>query len=86
MSFNLYNIFGNISTSTTDSAKSIVCFAMFARQKQTDLFNSASWWGISALKNGAAPASTTFYANSAECLHISDNAPADTLLSVVSGS
>lgn len=41
---------------------------------------------MSADKNGAAPASTTFWANSAVCLQISLRAPAETLFKVVSGS
>jgi len=39
LSFNLYKILGNISLSTTISAKSIVCLEIFARHEQTCLFN-----------------------------------------------
>jgi len=42
LSFNLYNILGKISFSTTFSAKSMVCLAMLAKQEQTCLFNWAS--------------------------------------------
>lgn len=45
-----------------------------------------SGWGINVDKNGTAPASTTAYANSAECLHISDNADAEILFNAISGS
>lgn len=58
-SFNLNKIFGKISASTTCSAKSIVCLAIFAKQLQTYLFNFASLWGIKEDKKGTAPASTT---------------------------
>lgn len=39
LSFNLYKILGNISFSTTFSAKSMVCLAILAKQEQTCLFN-----------------------------------------------
>lgn len=39
LSFNLYKILGKISLSTTLSAKSMVCLAIFAKQEQTYLFN-----------------------------------------------
>lgn len=39
LSFNLYKILGNISFSTTFSAKSIVCLAILAKQEHTYLFN-----------------------------------------------
>lgn len=39
LSFNLYRILGKISLSTTISAKSIVCLAIFAKQEQTCLLS-----------------------------------------------
>jgi hypothetical protein len=38
-SFKQFNILGNISASTTTSAKSTVCFAICAKQEHTFLFN-----------------------------------------------
>jgi hypothetical protein len=70
VSFNLYKIFGKISLSTTVSAKSIVCLAIFAKHEHTCLLSWLSWWLINWAKNGTAPASTTNCANSAECLQI----------------
>jgi len=58
-SFNLYKILGNISFSTTVSAKSMVCLEIFAKQEHTYLFNCASWCYIKAERKGTAPASTT---------------------------
>jgi len=58
VSLSLYNILGNISASTTNSANSTVCLAILARQLQTYLFKLESGWGIRVDKNGTAPAST----------------------------
>jgi hypothetical protein len=43
-------------------------------------------WLIKEAKNGTAPASTTTWANSGECLHISESALAEILFSDISGS
>ena len=55
ISFKQFNILGNISASTTTSAKSTVCFAICAKQLHTCLFNYASGCEISAAKYGTAP-------------------------------
>ena len=39
LSFNLYNILGKISASTTTSASSTACFEILARQEQTYLLS-----------------------------------------------
>lgn len=41
---------------------------------------------MSEARKGTAPASTTTYANSGECLQISERADAEILLRVISGS
>ena len=82
----LYNILGNISFSTTVSARSIVCLAIFAKQEHTYLLSCASACTIKELKNGTAPASTTYYAKSLECLQISESAEAAILFKATSGS
>jgi len=56
-----------------------LCFAMFANQEQTCLFNWASGWETNAVRYGTAPASTTDWANYAECFQISPKAVADIL-------
>lgn len=59
---------------------------MLAKQALTCLLRTASKQGIKVDKKGTAPASTTAYANSGVCLHISLNALAEILLNGISGS
>jgi len=59
---------------------------MLARHEQTYLLSYPSGWGIRVERKGTAPASTTAWASSGECLHISLRAEAEILLRAISGS